>query len=129
MMVSPGHHVLLVEDDEAIRELICDVLQAEGFVVTAATDAATGIRLLEQHSPDEDFCVVLLDWMLPGTSGLKVLQHLQERGARVPVIAMSASRDDLQQAIRAGADVALAKPFEVEHLLALLAKHCARAHG
>ena len=128
-MVSPGHHVLVIEDDEAIRELIVDVLQAEGSTVATATDGDAALRLLEDHPPDGHFCVILLDWMLPEVGGLEVLRHLQERGVAVPVIAMSASRDDLQQAIRAGADVALAKPFEVEHLLALLAKHCARAHG
>jgi DNA-binding response OmpR family regulator len=129
MMISPGHHVLLIEDDEAIRELISDVLRAEGSAVTTATDGAAAIRLLDQYSPDDNFCVILLDWMLPGLNGLAVLRELQARGTSVPVIAMSASRDDLQQAIRAGAHVALAKPFEVEHLLGLLAKHCARDHG
>jgi DNA-binding response OmpR family regulator len=129
MMVSSGHHVLLIEDDEAIRELISDVLRAEGSAVTTATDGAEAVRLLDQRSPDDEFCVILLDWMLPGLNGLAVLRELQSRGTSVPVVAMCASRDDLQQAIQAGAHVALAKPFEVEHLLALLAKHCRRDHG
>ncbi len=129
MMVSPGHHVLLIEDDEAIRELIVDVLEAEGFILTVAPDGVAALGLLEQRPPDDRYCIILLDWMLPGAGGLEVLRHLQERGVGAPVIAMSASRDDLQEAIRGGADVALAKPFEVEHLLSLLAKHCGRALG
>ena len=127
------HAVLLVEDDASIQSMLVTLLQDEGFLVVTARDGAAAIRLLDAHSPPpEHFCVVVIDMMLPMVSGLDVLAHLTRVG-KVPVVAMSASREQLARAVLAGADIAIAKPFDIEHLLnqilAAVANHCPQEHG
>jgi two-component system phosphate regulon response regulator PhoB len=126
----PRHSVLVVEDDAPIRELIQDVLTEEGFNVVTAEDGAQAIQILQQLRPlEEHFCVIFLDLMLPKVAGHDVLRYLHQRGDVVPVVAMSASREHLAQAIIEGAHVAVAKPFEIEDLLALVVRHCPRQHS
>lgn len=130
MAAQPSHNVLVVEDEASIRDLVQEVLEEAGYGVVAVADGAAAIQVLEVHqAPNEHFCVVFLDLMLPRVSGLDVLRYLQEHAEAVPVVAMSASRSHLAQAILAGARVAVAKPFEIDELLSLVANHCPRSHG
>ncbi len=130
MAPTLSHRVLVVEDDAPIRELIQDVLTEEGFTVVTAEDGARAIQILQQLRPLEDhFCAIFLDLMLPRVAGIDVLRYLRQRSASVPVVAMSASREHLAQAVIEGAHVAVAKPFEIEDLLALVARHCPRQHS
>ncbi len=122
--------MLVVEDDEPIRELIKDVLADEGFAVFTAEDGAEAIEVLRRlHPPQEHFCAIFLDLMLPKVPGLDVLRYLRQQSDVVPVVAMSASREHLAQAVIEGARVAVAKPFEIEDMLALVAHHCPRDHS
>jgi DNA-binding response OmpR family regulator len=124
------HEVLVVEDEASIRDLIEEVLEEAGFSVVAVADGAAAIRVLEmRRDPAQHFCVVFLDLMLPRVSGLDVLQWLRVHAQLVPVVAMSASRQHLAQAILAGARVAVAKPFEIDELISLVASHCPRQHS
>ena len=127
------HEVLVIEDDADIRSVLVALLEDEGLVVEAARDGVAAIRLLEMKTPlPEHYCLIVTDVMLPLGSGLDVLAHL-DRVGKVPVVAMSASREHLARAVLAGAAIAIAKPFDIAQLLAqilaLVANHCPQEHG
>jgi two-component system, OmpR family, response regulator MprA len=119
--------ILLVEDEPAVRELLADVLSAEGYRVLQARDGAEAIQTLDGMPPDTDFSLVLLDMMLPMVDGLGVLDHLASQGVVSPVVAMSARADSLAAAQSAGAQATIPKPFELDVLLNVVARYCAPA--
>ena len=119
------HTVLVVEDEPPVRELVTDFLRGEGYEVAEASDGAEAIRALATYRPPTGhFCGVLLDMMLPRVDGVGVLLHLAESGVATPVVAMSASGEHLVAAAAAGAKATLAKPFDLDHLLAVVARYC-----
>lgn len=116
MKPMPG--VLIVEDEPAIAELIAVNLRHNGFRSTWAMDSATAQRELESALPD----VILLDWMLPGESGLVLAKRWRAdlRTKAVPIIMLTARGDELDRVagLDAGADDYIAKPFSTKELLA-----------
>ena len=114
--------VLLVEDDQMQRELLTELLEEEGFSVTAA---GTGERAFDLFRRD-NFDVVVTDVRLPGMSGLELLQRLKEVEPAVEVIVITAfsSVDDAVKAIKMGAFHYVTKPFEPDVLVNLLRKAC-----
>lgn len=106
--------VLVVDDEENIREAIAFTLRREGFEVL---EAATGHEAVEQanHKPD----VVLLDIMLPGIDGLEVLRRLRA-SSNVPVLMLSAKGDEIDRVVglEIGADDYITKPFAMRELVA-----------
>jgi signal transduction histidine kinase len=117
--------VLVVDDDEGVREILKRTLQMRGYVVETASDGLQAMAALATNGVD----LVLLDICMPGRDGLSVLSELQERGPGPPVIVMtgSTSPEDIEEAIRRGARTCLQKPFELRQLLAevdgLVAEH------
>jgi len=113
-------HVLVVDDDAVIRQLVGDVLEMEGHEVSAAPDGLAAMHLLEQRRPD----CVLLDVMMPGMDGISVLGNIRStRGlGDLPVVLLTAAADDTTtwRGWSAGADYILAKPIDIEALLAFL---------
>jgi len=111
-MKEPSH-ILVVDDDDRIRDLVRRFLHKQGHRVTVARDAATARRLLITF----DFDLIVLDIMMPGEDGLSLLKHLRERRS-TPVILLTARGEatDRIEGLRAGADDYLAKPFEPEEL-------------
>ena len=109
-------HVLLIEDDARIREIVERGLGSRGFVVTSAADGTVGLDLAQKLEVD----VVLLDLMLPGLSGLEVLEGIRVAKPRLPVVALTALDDTRSKVagLDAGADDYLTKPFELEELAA-----------
>jgi two-component system, OmpR family, copper resistance phosphate regulon response regulator CusR len=109
-------HVLLIEDDARIREIVERGLGSRGFVVTSAEDGPVGLDLAQKLEVD----VVLLDLMLPGLSGLEVLEGIRLAKPRLPVVALTALDDTRSKVagLDAGADDYLTKPFELEELAA-----------
>jgi DNA-binding response OmpR family regulator len=109
-------HVLLIEDDARIREIVERGLGSRGFVVTSAEDGLAGLDLARKLEVD----VVLLDIMLPGMSGLEVLQEIRLAKPRLPVVALTALDDTRSKVagLDAGADDYLTKPFSLEELAA-----------
>lgn len=108
--------LLVVEDERRVRSFIERGLSEEGHAVRACADAAAAEAALAEGGID----LVLLDWMLPGTSGLDALRRWRARGDVIPVIMLTA-RDALEDriaALDAGADDYLVKPFQFEELLA-----------
>jgi two-component system phosphate regulon response regulator PhoB len=116
MRNQPG--VLIVEDEPAIAELIAVNLRHNGFRPTWAMDSSTAQRELDAVLPD----VILLDWMLPGESGLVLAKRWRAnpRTKDVPIIMLTARGDEVDRVagLDAGADDYIAKPFSTKELLA-----------
>ena len=116
MRSMPG--VLIVEDEPAIAELIAVNLRHNGFTPTWAMDSATAQRELDAVLPD----VILLDWMLPGESGLSLAKKWRKdpRTKSVPIIMLTARGDEADRVagLDAGADDYMAKPFSTKEMLA-----------
>jgi CheY-like chemotaxis protein len=127
---STSRRILLVEDEVGVRDLLRYVLEKEGYRVVAVADGRTAIRALELlESPDEHYCVVCLDLMLPYVPGLDVIGYIEREQLSLPVVAMSANRNLLSAAVEAGARVAVAKPLaKLEDLLSVIVHHCSRKH-
>ncbi|PAJ86077.1 response regulator [Burkholderia ubonensis] len=109
-------HVLLIDDDYALRDLLRTFLQRLGIDVSVLHDATALDRRLERERPD----VIVLDVMMPGIDGLTALKELRANGDRIPVIMLTARADgpDRVVGLELGADDYLGKPFLPQELLA-----------
>ncbi|OIQ33276.1 MAG: DNA-binding response regulator [Alphaproteobacteria bacterium MedPE-SWcel] len=107
-------HLLIVDDDERIRDLLKKFLMRAGFLVTAARDAAHARRVLSGL----DFDLIVLDVMMPGEDGLSLTAALRET-MTTPILLLTArgETDDRIKGLEAGADDYLSKPFEPKELL------------
>ncbi|PLW65832.1 response regulator [Streptomyces sp. SCUT-3] len=116
--------VLVVDDEPQIVRALVINLRARGYETDAAPDGAEALRLAAARRPD----VVLLDLGLPDTDGVEVIRRLRER-SRVPVIVLSArhASGEKVQALDAGADDYVTKPFGMDELLARLRAAVRRA--
>lgn len=111
-------NILLVEDEPAIQELIAANLSRAGHMVVRAVDAETALRLVRDALPD----LVLLDWMLPGMSGIDLARRLRsdERTRTIPIIMLTARSDEADKVagLEIGADDYITKPFSPRELVA-----------
>lgn len=112
------HHLIVVDDDDRIRELIKQYLAREGFRVTTAAGGAAARSLMETL----DFDLAVFDVMMPGEDGFSLTRWLRERNGpagRTPVLMLTARGlpEDRIEGLKLGADDYLAKPFEPEELL------------
>ena len=107
--------VLIVEDDAVLARVLTDNLAIEGFQVQSVADGTLAINAARTFAPD----LVLLDIMLPGTSGLELCRIWRE-GARIPVILLTAraQKADKLRGLKLGADDYVTKPFDLEELIA-----------
>jgi DNA-binding response OmpR family regulator len=112
-------HILVVEDEPAIRTGLVDVLVFHGYEVTSAEDGNSGL----EHALGGRFDLMLLDIMLPGLDGFEVCNALREANRELPIIMLTAkvSDDDIVRGLRLGADDYVAKPFSVEQLVLRIA--------
>jgi DNA-binding response OmpR family regulator len=110
-------HILLIDDDRELCELLTDYLQLEGFQVEAVHDGAEAVKLCEKQRYD----ALVLDVMLPGMQGFDVLRRLR-RFSRIPVIMLTARGDDTDRIVglEMGADDYLPKPCNPRELAARL---------
>ena len=107
---------MVVEDEKGIARFICDGLQEEGFAVDVASDGVKGLELAQVN----DYDLLLLDWMLPGVSGVEICRQYRKEGGTAPIIFLTA-RDTVQDTVfglQAGASDYIKKPFQFEELLA-----------
>ncbi len=117
-------HILLVEDEVRLARFIELELNSEGYRISVAHDGITALTLARESMPD----IILLDWMLPGMTGVEVCRRLRSTGNKVPVIFLTA-RDDISDRVMgldAGADDYVVKPFSIEELLARVRAHLRR---
>lgn len=113
--------LLVVEDDETIRETIRDALTLEGFEVTACGNGRDALQSLQRASGTEDsFALVVLDLMLPGLGGLELCRQLRKAGDATPILVVSArdTETDRVLGLEVGADDYLVKPFGMRELVA-----------
>lgn len=112
-------HILIVEDEPAIRAGLEDVLVYHGYEVTSAADGLTGLG----HALNGRFDLMLLDIMLPGMNGFDVCDAVRDEDKELPIIMLTAkvSDDDIVRGLRLGADDYVAKPFSVEQLVLRIA--------
>jgi len=116
--VPAGRHLLIVDDDDRIRELLKEYLARAGFRVTAACGGEAARRLMETL----DFDLAVFDVMMPGEDGFSLTRWLREQpgpAGRTPVLMLTARGQpgDRIEGLRTGADDYLAKPFEPEELV------------
>ena len=116
--------VMVVDDQERMREMLCRLLAAEGHVTVAATDGVAALRGLADAEVD----LVLLDLVMPHANGMQVLTSLRDRGCNTPVIVISAVPDIAArvQALDVGAVDFVGKPFHPSELLARVRRSLAR---
>src|SRR5262245_58040872 len=115
------HRVLIIEDDEDIRESLQEVLEAEGFVVVPAGNGREGLDALSQSEP----CVIVLDLMMPVMNGWEFLEarRTQSLATEVPVIVVSAAG---ARAAATPADLHIRKPVDIGRRLAAVRYYCSR---
>ena len=109
-----GEKVLVVDDEMEIRDLLSNFLTAEGYEVIVASNGEEAIEFAEQENPQ----VILLDILMPGFSGIETCRRLKaaEKTRFIPVIMATALWDSTAEAIEAGAEDFVTKPFPLEEL-------------
>jgi DNA-binding response OmpR family regulator len=119
-----AQHILLVEDEIKLARFIELELQSEGYRVTVAHDGMSGLSLVRESEPD----LAILDWMMPGLTGVELCRRLRSTGIKIPVILLTAKDEvgDRVTGLDAGADDYLVKPFSIEELLARIRAHLRR---
>jgi len=118
MARNGSKRLLLVEDDRALAELVKFHFQREGFTVTSTAVGDEALILIEEVKPD----LVILDWMIEGTSGIEVCRRLRRNPAtaNLPIIMLTArgEEDDRVRGLETGADDFITKPFSPKELIA-----------
>ncbi len=116
-MTNNPVRVLVIEDEERIRQFLQRGLTFEGYRVDTAADGQAGLNAARENTPD----IVILDWMLPGMDGIEVCRRLRA-GSATPILMLTAkdSVADRVQGLDAGADDYLVKPFAFDELMARL---------
>jgi two-component system response regulator MprA len=116
--VSPGPHVLVVDDDPQLREALTRALELDDYRVSTASNGVKALEAVGQSRPD----VMVLDVMMPYVGGLDVCRTLRSKNDRMPILVLTA-RDEVGDRVAgldAGADDYLTKPFALEELRARL---------
>lgn len=126
-MSEPAARILIVEDEEKLAKFVQLELGYEGYEVTVANDGLSGLMAARDTEPD----LILLDWMMPGLTGVEVCRRLRATGAMMPVILLTAKDgiEDRVAGLDAGADDYVLKPFSIEELLARVRAHLRRNQG
>jgi len=110
--------ILVVEDEAPIRDMLCFVLEQNGYQATTAEDYDSAVNALMEPYPD----LVLLDWMLPGGSGIQVAKKMKqhELTRNIPIIMITArgEEEDKVRGLEVGADDYVTKPFSPKELMA-----------
>lgn len=119
--------LLIVEDEQNLRESLQERLRKEGFVVDSAKDGEEGLYFVTEYPID----LAIVDLGLPGISGMDLIRVARERGASMPILILTA-RDrwqDKVEGLQAGADDYVVKPFSIEELLARVQALLRRSGG
>ena len=119
--------ILVVEDDTNIRTGLLDALESEGYAPVGASNGRQGLALFAQ----QPFDLVLLDIMMPEVSGYDVCRELRKRGAKVPILMLTAKGEEIDKVVglELGADDYITKPFGLRELLARVAAALRRSRS
>ena len=121
--VGQMSRILVVEDEELIREMLVLALEEQGYTIATAGDGRTALALLQSAEPtlgEFPFDLVILDLMLPQINGLDICRLLRYQGNPVPILMLSAkgSETDRVLGLEVGADDYITKPFSMRELIA-----------
>ena len=108
-----GERILVVDDDERLREVVVQYLRSEGYVTSEAGDGQSALDAWRNESPD----LIVLDWMLPRLSGLDVARQIRQSGG-TPIVMLTARAEEPDKllGLELGADDYLTKPFSLREL-------------
>lgn len=118
--------IILVDDEPEILTLVRDYLSREGYTVLTAINGLEGMELIKREKPD----LVILDWMLPGISGLEMCKQLRETST-IPIIMLTAKSEEIDRVLglEFGADDYIVKPFSLRELVARIKTVLRRTAG
>ncbi|MCL6638887.1 MAG: response regulator transcription factor [Firmicutes bacterium] len=118
--------ILIVDDEDKIRDMVANYLAQEGYRVVEAADGEQALRVLRQEQPD----LVVLDWMLPGKSGLELCKTIRGQGGTA-VIMLTAKTEEVDKllGLELGADDYVTKPFSLRELAARIKAVLRRVSG
>lgn len=112
--------ILVVEDEASIREMLCFVLEQKGYQTIEADDYDSALEQICEPYPE----LILMDWMLPGGSGINLIKHLKrdELTRQIPIVMLTArgEEEDKVRGLEVGADDYITKPFSPKELMARL---------
>ena len=119
--MAPSGPILVVEDDEDVRDAMVHVLQAEGYEAVPAVDGEDALGHLQAGLEP---CLILLDLMMPRMNGWQFLEHRDVRASRAPIVVVSAygTAPEMQSA---GVAAYMRKPVDIDALLLVVAEYCA----
>lgn len=113
--------ILVVDDDEHIRESLVDLLEGEGYSVRTAADGLAALAAWSEKRPD----LMLLDVMMPKKSGYDVCREIRKTDAKLPIVMLTAKAEEVDEVLglERGASDYVTKPFSIQALLARVAAH------
>jgi len=121
--------ILIVDDEAPIREMIASALEPAGYKILQAENASKAHGLIIDEEPD----LMLLDWMMPGTTGVELMRRLKrdEQTNALPIIMLTAkvAEDNMVQGLESGADDYVSKPFSPKNLIARIKAVLRRSDG
>lgn len=119
-MQTQKSHVLVVEDEADVRDLIVLHLKREGFAVSAVDDGEKALKYLGDPANLAATDLAVVDWMLPGMNGLDVTKWIHGKRSQLPILMVTARADstDIVRGLESGADDYVTKPFEIPVFLA-----------
>jgi two-component system chemotaxis response regulator CheY len=112
--------ILVVDDDAEIRSVVGEILDYAGYLVISAANGRAALDLVRTHRPD----LILLDMRMPIMDGWAFASELAQQKLNVPVVVMTAARDAAASAAQIGASASLAKPFDLDQVLAVVGRFC-----
>ncbi|MGD1907535.1 MAG: response regulator transcription factor [Leptolyngbyaceae cyanobacterium] len=122
MVATDQGHILVVDDEDLIRETVAIALQDEGYAVSVAESGTMALSMLTSTviPPEDTFNLAILDLMLPGVNGLDLCRMIRHQNLDIPILILSArsSETDRVVGLEVGADDYLAKPFGMRELIA-----------
>lgn len=112
--------VLVVDDDSAIRDVVREALEFDGYRVVTAEDGAAGLAALQDIEP----CLVLLDMRMPVLDGWGFAHAARDRGLELRIVVMTAAEYAERWCQEIGGEECLSKPFDLDHLLEVADRFC-----